>query len=456
MAHGTAPFLPITVKGRRALTVHAIPTPAEPPPTPPPGCPMHAAAAGPAEDPDLVDPALYSDGDPHPTWRRMRAMDTLTRHRVDEERWFWNIVRFEEADRVLRDTATFTSERGTMLDLLGTDDPAGGKQLAATDPPRHTEMQGRLKKALAIKSVDRQREMIRDLVVPLIEPLGDGGTFDFAQTMLAMPMSVTGTMMGLPTADWAWLSRLTTVCIAADDPEYQEPGGRDSTLKAAHRDLFAYFQDLVRFRRNNLGDDLLSVLISTEFEGRHMASEEIVANCYSLLLGANVTTPHPPNFVMAEFVGTGVLQDWAAHPEVDETALNEALRWSSPVNHFLRYATRDVEIRNTRIKAGDAIVVWLGSANRDEAAFPRGGEFDIRRKPNKHLAFGIGPHYCIGHSVARVSLKTLFHELFTRFEDFQPAGRPERLRSNFVSGYKHIPITARRARGGNGRAGGTL
>ncbi|MBK0376418.1 cytochrome P450 [Streptomyces sp. RB110-1] len=402
------------------------------------GCPVRQGATA-----DLVDPWLYSDGDAHAVWRGMRAQETLTRQEVDDKRGFWNIVGFDDADHVLRDTAAFTSERGTMLDLLGTDDPAGGKQLAVTDPPRHTEMQTRLKKALAVKAVERQKDMIRPLVVDLIAPLGDGGTFDFAEAMLAMPMSVTGTMMDLPRADWSWLSRLTTICIAADDPEYQDAGGKAATLERAHRDLFAYFQDLLRFRRRNLGDDLLSVLISTEFEGRHMDPGEIVANCYSLLLGANVTTPHSPNYVMAEFIDKGVLEDWAAHPELNASATEEALRWASPVNHFLRYATRDVEVRNTRISAGDAVVVWLGSANRDEAAFPDAGTFDIRRRPNKHIAFGIGPHYCIGHSVARITLRILFEELLTRFEDFQPAGRPERLASNFVSGWKHVPVTAR-------------
>ncbi|WP_313896464.1 cytochrome P450 [Streptomyces sp. GC420] len=402
-----------------------------------PGCPVHPGAT------DLVDPLLYSTGDAHTVWARMREMDTLTRQEVDAARGFWNIVGFDDAERVLRDTETFTSERGTMLDLLGTDDPAGGKQLAVTDPPRHTEMQTRLKKALAVKAVERQKDMIRRLVLDLITPLGDGGTFDFATAMLAMPMSVTGTMMGLPQADWPWLSRLTTVCIAADDPEYQDPGGKAATLKRAHRELFAYFQDLMRFRRDNLGDDLLSVLISTRFEGRHMDPGEIVANCYSLLLGANVTTPHSPNYVMAEFIDTGVIEDWAAHPDVNVTAVEEALRWASPVNHFLRYATRDVEVRNTRISAGDAVVVWLGSANRDEAVFPGAAGFDIRRKPNKHVAFGIGPHYCVGHSVARVTLRILFEELLARFEDFRPAGKPERLASNFVSGWKHVPVTAR-------------
>lgn len=407
------------------------------------GCPVHVDPAA-----DLIDPDLYRSGDAYAVWQQLRSLDGLHRHQVDERRWFWSVVTFKEADQVLRDTATFTSERGTMLDLLGTDDPAGGKQLAVTDPPKHTERQARLKKALAVKAVDRQRALIRDLVLELIEPLGDGGVFDFGQAMLAMPMSVTGTMMGIPRSDWSWLGRLTTACIAADDPEYQDPGGKAATLMAAHHELFSYFQELVRHRRDRLSDDLISVLISTRFEGRHMSPGEIVANCYSLLLGANVTTPHAPSFVMAEFAETGVLDNWAAaDPDVHATAVEEALRWSSPVNHVLRYSTRDTVVRGTPIAARDAVVVWLGAANRDDAEFPNASTFDIRRRPNKHLAFGMGPHYCVGHSVARVALKVLFEELLSRFEDFRQAGPPERLRSTFVSGYKHVPITARRKRG---------
>jgi cytochrome P450 len=403
------------------------------------GCPVHV------ETTDLIDPNLYSDGDARAVWQRLRGLDQLSWHQVDERRGFWSVVTFADTDFVLRKTHLFTSERGTMLEILGMDDPAGGKQLAVTDPPRHTVMQARLKKALVVKSVDRQSDMIRELIVDLIDPIGDGGAFDFAQAMIAMPMSVTGTMMGLPRADWQWLSRLTTVCIAADDAEYQDSGSKTASLAAAHRELFAYFQDLVRHRREHLGDDLLSVLISSSFEGRHMSPSEVVANCYSLLLGANVTTPHAPNFVLAEFTESGVLADWAAHQEeVGQTGVEEALRWASPVNHMLRYATQDIEVHDTPIAAGDAVVVWLGAANRDEDEFPGAADFDIRRKPNKHLAFGIGPHYCVGHSVARVTLRILFAELFSRFEDFQLAGKPERLLSNFVSGYKHVPITARR------------
>jgi len=402
-----------------------------------PGCPVHAGTA------DLVDPVLYSSGDAYAVWEQMRGTDGLTWSQVGQDKGFWSVVTYREADRVLRETDSFTSERGTMLDLLGTDDPVGGQQLAATDPPQHTKMSARLKKALAVKNVDRRRAEIRELVLELILPIGDGGVFDFGQAMIAMPMSVTGMMMGLPRSDWPWLNRLTTMCIAADDPEYQEPGGKEATTVLAHRELFAYFQDMFRFRRGQPGDDLISVLITSQFDGRYMSPGEVVANCYSLLLGANVTTPHGPNFVMAEFAETGVLADWAAHPETDGAAMEETLRWSAPVNHLLRYATRDVVVRGTKISAGEAVVVWPGAANRDEAVFANASVFDIRRRPNKHLAFGIGPHYCIGHSVARTGLRILYDELLSRFEDFRLAGPPQRLCSTFVSGYKHVPISAR-------------
>ncbi|MFC1400708.1 MULTISPECIES: cytochrome P450 [Streptacidiphilus] len=404
------------------------------------GCPFRPAG------PDLVDPRLYSHGDAPRLWRELRALDHLHWQQVDADRGFWSVVHYREADEVLRDTDTYTSERGTLLDLLGTDDPAGGQQLAVTDPPLHTARQARLKRALTSKAVGRQREQIRSLVVELLEPLGDGGVFDFATAMMAMPMWVTGTMMALPRTDWEWLTRVTTMCIAADDPEFQEPGGRAATLSTAHLELFGYFQDLIRHRSENLGQDLLSALMSTRFEGRLMSPGEVVSNCYSLLLGANVTTPHAPTFVMAEFVDSDVLTDWAAHPELNESGYAEALRWASPVNHVMRYATRDTVLHGTPVAAGDAVVVWLGAVNRDERVFADPERFDIRRRPNKHLSFGIGPHYCVGHSVARASLGLLFEELLSRYQDFSAAGRPERLISNFASGYKHVPITARHRR----------
>jgi cytochrome P450 len=408
---------------------------------PAPGCPVSTAARG------LADPMLYTDLDFRSIWDRMRDEDHLEWTQVDERNGFWSVVKYHDADRVLREARTFTSERGTLLNILGVEDPAGGRQIAATDPPRHTIMRARLQKALAIKAIEQQHELITGLVREVIDPLADGGPFDFAEAMLALPVAVGGVSMGLPRADWPRLGYLLNSSIAADDPEYHTEGGTQATLDQAHRELFAYFQDIYKERRRNLGDDLVSVLITTEVDGRTMSPGEVMSNCYSVLLGAVVTTPHSPNYMMTEHIGDGILDKWAADLSATPTAVEEALRLGSPVSHFMRYAVSDTEVRDTKIKEGQAVVTWLGAANRDEEVFPDAETFDLRRKPNKHVAFGIGPHYCVGHTVARVTLRILFNELLSRFTDFEPAGEPSRLQSNFISGYKHLPITARPVRG---------
>lgn len=404
-----------------------------------PGCPVSTAARG------LADPMLYADLDFRfrEKWADLRDHDHLDWEQIDERNGFWSVVKYHDVDRVLRDAQTFTSERGTLLNILGVEDPAGGRQIAATDPPRHTIMRARLQKALAIKSIEAQQDLIRDLVLEVISPLADGGPFDFAQAMLALPVAVGGESMGLPRADWPWLGRLLNASIAAEDPEYRVPGGAQATLDQAHRELFAYFQDIYKERRRNLGDDLISILITTEVDGRTMSPGEVMSNCYSVLLGAVVTTPHSPNYMMTEHIGDGLLDRWAADLSVTPTAVEEGLRLGSPVSHFMRYAVQDTEVRGTRIKAGQAVVSWLGAANRDPEVFPDAETFDLRRKPNKHLAFGIGPHYCVGHTVARVTLRILFNQLLSRFTAFEPAGEPVRLHSNFISGFKHLPITAK-------------
>lgn len=405
------------------------------------GCPVTSAAQR------LADPTLYTTLDFRSIWERMRDVDHLEWTQVDEHLGFWSVVRYGDVYRVLRDAAAFTSERGTLLNILGVEDPAGGRQIAATDPPRHSILRARLQKALAIKAIEQQRDRIAMFVREIVSPLADDGVFDFAEAMLALPVAVGADSMGLPRTDWPRLGHLLVASIAADDPAYQHPDGTQATLDAAHRELFAYFQDIYEHRRRNLGDDLVSVLIRTEVDGRTMSPGEVMSNCYSVLLGAVVTTPHAPNYMLSEHVSDGVLDRWADDLSVTLTAVEEALRLASPVSHFMRYAVDDVEVRGTRIRAGDAVVSWLGAANRDAEVFADPERFDLRRTPNKHLSFGIGPHYCVGHTVARVTLRILFDELLSRFTGFAPAGRAERLHSNFVSGYKHLPITATPVRG---------
>jgi cytochrome P450 len=404
-----------------------------------PRCPVGGAGGG------LAHPALFRNLGFRSIWARMRDAVQLEWTHVDGRDGFWSAVRYADVDQVLRDAQTFTSERGTLLTILGADDPAGGRQIAATDPPRHTAMRARLQKALSVRAIE-QHEMIAGLVRDALAPLADGGVFDFGAAMLALPVAVGGTAMGLPRADWDRLCFLLTTSIAPEDPEYRSADGTQATLDRAHRELFAYLQDACAKRRHHLGDDLISVLITTEVDGHTMSPGEVVSNCYSLLLGATVTTAHAPTYMLTEHIGDGLLDQWAADLTCTPTAVEEALRLGSPASHFLRYAVSDTEIRGTKILAGQAVACWLGSANRDSAVFPDPERFDLRRRPNKHLAFGVGPHFCVGHSVARVTLRILFDELLSQFTGFLPAAQPTRLHSTVISGYKHVPITAKRVR----------
>jgi cytochrome P450 len=396
---------------------------------------------------DLVDSRLYGHGDPHSIWNAMRHRDPVSWHPVGDDLGFWSITKMADADLVLRDHTRFTSQRGTMLFLLGKDDPARGRQMAATDPPRHNRMRVPLQRALAPKAIEGYRGAIREEVRRVLAPALTGEVYDFAEHMMAMPMATAGRIMNLPRADWPRLTELTAMSIAPDDPEFAQPGGAQATLELAHRELFAYFHDIVRQRRREPGDDLISLLLDMRVEGERIEVGAVLANCYSLLLGANITTPFVPIAVLDELQGTAKLHEWMNDRDALTLGIDEAVRWASPANHFMRYAIADVELRGRKISAGDAVVVWLGAANRDDEYFTDPFTFNFRRKPNKHVAFGSGPHYCVGHSVARMSLRVLFEEMFATFEDFELAGEVEHLCSNFVAGIKHMPIVAKVRRG---------
>jgi cytochrome P450 len=390
---------------------------------------------------NLVDPGLYSEGDPHLMWREQRRHDPVSW----QEPGFWSVTRYEDVSTVLRTNEAFTSQKGTLLNLLGKGgDPAEGSNLVTTDPPRHTRMRAPIQRALSIRTAEDYRWQIRDLVAELLAPLGDGGAFNFAAVMSQVPTAVTGMLLGLPRQDWGRLTHLAMSALAPDDPKYRLPAGPEATLQAAHHEIFLYFQDLVSQRRSQPGDDLIGTLLTMEVDGGRLSLSEIVANCHSLLIGAIVTTPQVATATFAELAGRDVMDDWASSPGKMKGALEEAIRWASPSTHFMRHATRDYALAGVTIRAGDPVVVWLGSANRDEDVFEDPFTFNIARTPNRHIAFGIGPHYCIGHSIARVTLRVIFAELLGRFTDFEVVAPPRRLRSNAITGIIELSVTGRR------------
>ncbi len=342
---------------------------------------------------------------------------------------------------MLRDHARFTSTRGSMLSILGQGDPAGSKMMAVSDPPIHTGFRAPLAKVLSRESLKYLRPQLREFSRASLDPLVDGSVQDFAQLVSGFPIAFTGILMGLPPADWANLAMLTTTAVAAEDPVYVSGNGT-GTLASAHHELFEYLSDKVSLRRRQPGSDLISYITQEMFNGRRQRQDEAVYNVYSLLLGATVTTPHAISSTVKALAADRPQDEClrANCASLLGTTIEEGFRWSSPTNHFMRYATGDCELSGVKIRSGDPVVVWLGSANRDEFAFEDPDKFKIARTPNRHLALGAGVHYCIGAPLARMALDSFLTEFIEIGMFLKHAGPIEYLASNFVAGIKKMPM----------------
>jgi cytochrome P450 len=294
---------------------------------------------------------------------------------------------------------------------------------------------------------------MRKFIRELLSPLEEKEPFDLGAAMCMLPMLVSGMLLGLPSEDFLDLVRWGLMTVAPDDPEFQIDGDPEATLREAHHQLFAYFADQVAERRRHPGDDLesrdlIGRLMSMSVEGSRLRDGEIVSNCYSLLLGANVNTGHViSTSILALLDDHDQYEQWATQAGYFRSGVREALRWSSPVLHFLRYALSDIEMRGVRIRKDDGVVAWIPSANRDEEVFADPYRFDIRRQPNRHIAFGYGPHTCIGAAAALMTLHATCQDIFRYVEGFELVGPVEHLRSNFTGGIKHMPVIAHLRRG---------
>jgi cytochrome P450 len=396
---------------------------------------------------DLFDLDLYTSGDPHPIWDVMRAKAPLHHQVLPDGRQFWSVTRYEDVRRVLSDHKEFTSERGTVPTHLGEDDAAAGVLMTSTDPPRHTEVRRPLGSKLTARAVKSWEDRIRGTIVRFLQPALDGETFDLAEKALLLPAMVTGPLLGIPEKDWEELVQLTAMVTAPSDPHFLV-GNEAATLAISHHELVTYVKDWVRTRRAAGGEDdsLLHHLMSVRPGGAPLTDEEIALDGYSILLGANVTTPHTVS---------GTVQALIEHPEQFEKAaadlslvpnlVEEGLRWTSAACNFMRYAVDDVDIAGGTIPARGAVVAWIGSANRDESQFPDPHTFDITRdNAKRQAAFGFGPHFCIGAPLARMTLRIFFEELLQRFGSIESAGEPQHLRSYFIAGMTHLPIVAQK------------
>jgi cytochrome P450 len=388
---------------------------------------------------DLADPGLYVNGDPHLVWQTLRAESPAFWQSRPNGPGFWAVTRRSDVRRVLAEHETFTSERGTAIAMLDGPDPAAGLMMQASDPPRHRQFREQLGGPFSSRAVSAYANQIRSFVRQAMSPALDGEIWDAAESFVRLPMAAGAVMMGLPEGDVDMLLRLAYASLAPGDPRYQTAAG-NGTAAAAHFDIMEYFEKCISERRDNMSADVISHLLAMEIAGRRLTDEELTLNCLSLLLGAVVTTSQAITATLVALAEQhGGEGRWPSGQPV-QTAVEEALRWSSPVTHFMRRARRDIEMHGEKIRAGDAVTAWIASANRDETVFELPYKLDLGRSPNRHVAFGNGPHRCLGSHLARLMLTESFEELIGSIECFELAGAPQHLVSNEIAGIVGLPL----------------
>lgn len=388
---------------------------------------------------NLYDPAWYATGDPHSAWYTLRAECPVYWQEMPDGSGFWLVTRHHDVCEVLRNFGTFTSRRGNLLTTLSRHDLASDKMLAVTDPPLHTVIKRQLNRYFTRAAVQALEPDIRAVARRVIAAGIDGNVFDLAAHTAMYPIAVTALLMGLDERDWARLRRFSYIAIADQDTDITM--GEDSNaLARAHAEIFAYFAGHVRPSGSG-ADNVITAIRNAHIGDRPLSRTEVLFNCYSLLLGATVTTAHAVNVaVLALDEFPDQAREWR-HTGSTEFLGEEVLRWSSPANHFLRYATHDTDIAGTVIRKDDPVTVWLGSANRDERVFENPYQFKVNRNPGQHIAFGVGAHRCIGAPLARLALTVFLDEARDLVEEFNVAGPVAHLSSNFIAGVKQLPAS---------------
>jgi cytochrome P450 len=402
--------------------------------------------------PDLSDPHFFGLGDPHPVWTRLRCHEPVHRQRPrDGKPEFWAVTRYADVCRVLARHREFTATRGNILAILGQTEIAGGKMIAVTDPPLHKRLKEPLTPHLAKHAVRELEPALTGFSRRLLSIGARQDTWDFAAQAAFYPIAIAGLLLGIPESNWNWLKHFTHAAIAESDPDYARPGtSRSSVLSQAHAEIFLYFhREVSRPGRADV-DDLIGALLRAAPEGKPLSREEVILNAYSVLTGAAISTSHAASAgLLALLENPAENARWLKTG--DTTPLvEEILRWASPANHALRHTTAEVRLGDTVIGAGQPVSAWLGSANRDENAFSDPFRFCADRYPNRHIAFGVGPHRCIGAHMARLALTVLFQEIAKNFERVELAGEPRHLHSTFIAGIKSLPIRTVLRPGGAG------
>jgi cytochrome P450 len=400
----------------------------------------------------------FAERVPHETFAFLRSEAPVWWYDWPHGQGFWCVTRHADVVAVSRDTKTFTSEMGANLEDLDEEQRAARQSMLETDPPRHARLRGLVGPPFTPRAVKAYEAALRELTAVVLDRALPLGEFDFVEEIAKqLPIRVLARLLGAPDSDTepliAWGDRM----IGNTDPELADVL-HDSPESERYRmlpfrspaalELFEYGHRLAAERRSDPQDDLISKLVHAEIEGERLTEREFDTMFLILVVAGNETT--------RQAIAHGMLA-LVEHPEEwrrlrDDSDLvwgagaDEILRWSSPVLHFRRTATRDVELGGQTIRAGDKVVVWYVSANFDEDVFEEPLRFDAGRRPNPHVTFGGGgPHYCLGAHLAKLEVQVMFDMLLPRIAELELTAPPQRMRTNFTNALKRMPVRVKEA-----------
>jgi cytochrome P450 len=394
-------------------------------------------------------PPIEQRRQPYSFYARMRRDQPVAR---DDERGIWAVYRYEDAKNILLDYRTFSSDfrKVESPEFSQPGRPMRDNSLIGTDPPRHRQLRDLVSRAFTPRAVASMESRIAEITDDLLDPLIPTGRMDLVRDLSdPLPVIVIAEMLGIPTEERATFKRWSDDLIgeSGDIDALDDPAELERRQKSMD-EMRHYFRQVIEQRRQNPRDDLITGLVQAEIEGQRLSDDELVAFCTLLLIAGNVTTTN--------LLGSAVLcliehcdqfDRLRANPGLLTSAIEEVLRYESPVQAVARVTTMDVAIGGHTVPSGAMIFPFIGSANRDEAVFPNGETFDVGRDPNLHLAFGSGIHFCLGAPLARLESRVALGVFLRRVEAVELADLIEvEFTKGFLHGVTRLPIRVTAAR----------
>ena len=385
----------------------------------------------------------WGKGVPHDQFDRLRAEAPVYWHPEPNDTGFWALTKHADVRAASHDCDTFSSELGATF--IPTQDEEALAQMRLTilnmDPPKHNRYRKLVSKGFTPRMIRMLVEEIERRAAVVVDNVCEKGEVEFVEEIAAqVPVQMICEMIGLEKELWPRIFELSNQLIGSrDDPDYEVVEGQELT---AAMEVYALCDAVAADRRVNPRDDIMTALVQAEIDGERLDDAELNLFFITLIVAGNETTRNLINHAMLALIDhPDQAQRLRDDPSLWDTGVDEMLRWGSSIHNFRRTATRDTEVRGVPIKAGDKVVLYYASANRDEDVFIDPHTFDVGRTPNDHVTFGGGGvHYCLGASLARAEIRATMRQLVERLPDLQLAGPPNRLHSDFVNGIKTMPV----------------